>query len=316
MNGSSTYSWFRLFSIKGFGAVTINRITAKARAQGLTIPEIFEIDREKSQQIFPPKGGEIYTRLHEKDDAVFEEYNRLLANRVEIIHPEHPFYPSKLRTLYLDQAPVMLFAMGAADILHAAGVSIVGSREADDRALDFSMRSAGLAVSAGFNVISGYARGVDTSAHFGAIKADGTTTIVLSYGLDHFRFKSCFENTTAEKNSLIISQFHPREAWSNNNGMIRNRLIVGLSSAVIIITAEEKSGTLNTGNLALKTGLPLFVFSPKLFLSPPKGSVQLIEKGGTEIDSFPQLMECLKEVQNRKPPLDASASNNQVTLPL
>lgn len=316
MNGNLDYSWFRLFSIKGFGAVTVNRLAARANANGLTVEQIFDLDADKFQSMFPPKGGELFIRLHEDDAHIYAEYNRLIGDKVAIIHPEHPLYPLKLRTLYLDQAPALIFAKGLSDLLKEPGIAIVGSREADQTALDFSMRSAGLAVSCGFNVVSGYARGVDTLAHYGAVKTGGTTTFVLSYGLDHFKFKSCFEGLAPEKNSLTISQFYPREVWNNNNGMIRNRLVIGLSSAVVIIAAEEKSGTINTGNLALKAGIPLFVVSPKLYSNPPQGNISLIEQGAVEIEALPQLQEHLNALNLTAPSANIDKKNLQVNLPL
>jgi len=316
MNGSLAFSWFRLFSIKGYGAASLNRIFAKAQANDVSIPQLFELERDKILSIFQSQDAGIYEKLHSEEEKVRLEYERLLGSGIEIIHPEHPLYPGKLRTLYLDQAPPVIFAKGRGELLQAPGLAVVGSRDADETALDFSLRAAGMAAACGFNVVSGYARGVDTLAHLGAIKGGGTTTIVLSYGFDHFRFKSAFAELAPEKNSLVISQFHPRETWNLNSGMIRNRLIAGLSSAVIVITAAEKSGTANTGNLALKAGLPLFVFSPKFYAQPPPGNVQLLEQGGVEITSFPHLQECLAELYNRKSANTPTAKDNQANLPL
>ena len=297
MSGDISFAWFRLFSTRGYGPVRVGNLINRAAVNGLSVSEIFELGRAEFVKIFAPQGEEIYDTIHGQDlDDISSEYYRLISEGVEIIHRDHPCYPGRMKTLFLEQAPSILFAQGNLSLLDCPGVSIVGSREVDERGLELTLQSAQTAAQTGFNVVSGYARGVDSAAHLGALKSGGTTTMVLAYGLDYFRPRSILAEYPWENDSLRISQFHPRDPWKNSHGMIRNKVVAAFSKAVIVITAGKKSGTLNTGNAALKTGIPLLVMSPGLFRQTPAGNVDLIEKGAVEIDSLEFLTGKLSEL--------------------
>jgi len=317
MNSADDFAWFRLFSLPGFGAVRINRLYLRAKENGYSVAQIFELEKARFSQVFAPHADEIYQRIHADDGGeTITQYQRLLANDIRIIHSEHEFYPHRFRKLFLDQAPPLLFAWGQLPLINAKGAAIVGSRDASETALYLSEQTAEALAAAGFNVISGYARGVDTSAHFGALKAGGVTTIVLSYGMEHFVVRSILSDFDLPRNSLVLSQFHPRDTWKNHYGMIRNRVIVGLSRAVIVVAAEESSGTANTGQIALNAGIPLLVMSPRLFSPPPQGNAALLEAGGMEITSPEQIIKLLeKTVSVRDSDINVS-SVNQGKLPL
>lgn len=297
MRGDISFTWFRLFSTRGYGPVRVGNLINRAVLNGLKISDIFDLDRAEFVKIFAPQGEEIYDTIHGQDlNDIASEYYRLISEGVEIIHRDHPLYPVRMKTLFLEQAPSMLFAQGNLSLLDCPGVSIVGSREVDEKGLELALQSAQAAAKTGFNVVSGYARGVDSAAHLGALKSGGTTTMVLAYGLDHFRPRSIIAEYPWENDSLRVSQFHPRDPWKNSHGMIRNKVIAAFSKAVIVITAGEKSGTLNTGNAALKSGIPLLVMSPGLFRQPPAGNVDLIEKGAVEIASLESLTNKLNQL--------------------
>jgi len=316
MNGSTDYFWLKLFSIEGFGAVRINRMYLRAKENGITIEEMFDLEEELFNKIFAPNGEDYYNRIHRNDDDTAQQYQRLYDNNITIIHPEHNLYPRRFRTLFLENAPILLFAWGNLSLLESTGTAIVGSRDASDQALNLSEQTAAAAAQAGFTVVSGYARGVDSSAHFGALKAGGVTTMVLSYGIEHFSVKSLIAGFDLPRESLALSQFHPRDTWKNNYGMIRNRVVVGLSQAVIVITAEEKSGTINTAQIALKAGIPLFVMSPELFSVKPAGNIELIKNGGIEITDTGHIIQELNKIANSPKPVVNDLSTNQGKLPL
>lgn len=318
MSGDTTFAWFRLFSTRGYGPVRVGNLINRAAVNGLEVADIFELDRSEFVKVFAPKGEEIYDTIHDQDlDDISSEYYRLISEGVEIIHRDHQRYPGRMKTLFLEQAPSMLFAKGNLNLFDCPGVSIVGSREVDEKGLELALQAARTAAETGYNVVSGYARGVDTAAHLGALKSGGTTTMVLAYGLDHFRPKSILAEYPWENDSLRVSQFHPRDPWKNSHGMIRNKVVVALSKAVIIITAGEKSGTINTANAALKSGISLLVMSPGLFRQPPAGNVELIEKGAVEIDSLESLTSKLNEILTTHQDTSAAdPSEKQGQLPL
>lgn len=317
MPDNLTFSWFKLFSIEGYGSARIHRLHARARMNNVSIADIFQLTQTDIDRVFAPRGEEIYAALHNCDEeSVNRHYGWLLANDVELIHPEHTLYPERLLTMFLDSAPVMLFALGKLDLLRADGVAIVGSRDAEPLTLDLSGKIAALSVKKEWNVVSGYARGVDTAAHIAALKAGGSTTMVLSCGLEHFYLRPSLKELSGENNSLVLSQFYPWAQWEKHHAILRNQLIVGLSKAVIVIQATEKSGTLNTANAALKAGVPLFALSPSSFQIPSAGSVEIIKRGAVEINSIAEIDERLNQLKVKTSVVNLNDSDIQNVLPL
>ena len=317
MNGDNTFAWFRLFSTRGYGPASIHSLYAKLVAHKLGITDLFELDENRMTEIYGAEGVEIYNKLHSEDfEDVQNQYESLRRREIIPIHREHELYPARILRLMLKQAPAMLFAKGNTSLIGTPGIAVVGSRDADELALRMAMDAAGAAAEAGFNVVSGYARGIDTAAHIGALRAQGTTTIILGYGIDHYVPKAAFSRYNLMKDALILSQFHPREVWKNNYGMLRNSIIVGLSKAVIVIKAGDKSGTINTGNTALKWGNPLLVMSPELFTKGFEGNARLIENGGKEVKDLQQLNYELRLINSAPEDTGNRSRNPQGMLPI
>ena len=317
MNEDPAYTWFKLFSLNGLGNIRLLKLYARARNAGFTIDVLFQLPKKDIGRIFTPKGEEIYTTLHQLDEEkVRDEFSRFQENGIEIIHPDHELYPSHMLQLYLDKAPALLFALGNVELLRSDSVAIVGSRDADSRILDISKKTAAVAVKQGWNVISGYARGTDTAAHQGALASGGTTTMVLSFGLEKFSLRSQLKNLIRNDNCLVVSQFHPQAKWENHHAIMRNQLIIGLSRAVIVIHAEEKSGTLNTGYTALKAAIPLLALSPDNFSIKPLGNIELIENGAIEVRDLDRIDLQLIRIRNEPRKFGGDNSQIQHRLPL
>jgi DNA processing protein len=213
-------------------------------------------------------------------------YQKLIEEEIQIIFYDHEKYPSQLLELIKDHPPI-LFCKGNIDLLNSTGVAIVGSRNASKKGLELAKEIAQKLAKKGINVISGYAKGIDTQAHIGALESNGTTTIVLSMGILNFSESKISEFFNKDK-ILIVSQFNPQVPWSAQNAMTRNELVCALSKAVIVIESgpekEEKngkihySGTYDAAKKAIKMGIPLFVIDPSLFEIPPVGNIMLLKK--------------------------------------
>ncbi len=158
----------------------------------------------------------------------------------------------------------------------------------------------------GINVVSGYAKGVDSEAHLGALEAEGTTTIVLPYGIKELHQKKMFKEFDWKRDVLAVSQFDPSVKWLASNAMIRNKLVCAISKAVVVIesgperdTQGKMSGTFNTGITTLKMGLPLFVVKPSCLDNPPNGNVSLIELGGIGLDGANGAEQIVEHISNK-----------------
>ena len=154
------------------------------------------------------------------------------------------------------------------------------------------------------NVVSGHAKGVDSTAHLAALEANGTTTLVLPYGINELRQKREFKKYNWNQDVLAVSQFSPDARWLARNAMIRNRLICALSKAVVVIESGPErdakgkmSGTFDSGKTALDMKLPLFVVDPAYFENPPKGNADLITLGGCTLDPSDGTAQVLNQLE-------------------
>ncbi|MGC1214466.1 MAG: DNA-processing protein DprA [Micromonospora sp.] len=189
-------------------------------------------------------------------------------------------YPTNLGGL-ASSSPVM-FYWGNLGLLTAPSLGMCGSRKASDLGLKAAAACGEEVQQQGVVVVSGYAKGVDTETHLAALRNGGSTIIVLAEGFDHFRIKRSIPREIFKKEKvLVLSQFAPRQPWSAGGAMTRNKLIYGLSLALVVVEAGEKGGTLAAGSGALAQGKPVFVLD--FNGSTPAGNRILLEKGGVPV---------------------------------
>jgi|HubBroStandDraft_1064217.scaffolds.fasta_scaffold15786_5 DNA processing protein len=203
--------------------------------------------------------------------------------------PEYPHLLSRVRA-----APPSLFYIGAVNLLTAHGIGMCGSRNASDEGLRAAAACGEVATQHGLTVISGYARGVDTTAHVSALSSGGSTVIVLPEGINHFRVKrGPVAGVWNKERVLVVSQFPPSRPWSAGNAMTRNNVIIGLSLALVVVEANEKGGTLAAGTKALQLNKPVLTLE---FAMNPHGNAELIRHGAISIRNRAELRAQLMEV--------------------
>ena len=277
--------WFQLFRTRGIGPkslISIAKQLDKYQFQPENLPFNHRRSGESSElaQIVGDK-------LQVEDiDRINTEYEKLQEGDITIIYPGHPDAPN----LTLEVSPI-LFIKGRPKLLNSKGVAIVGSRNVSDRGVQIAKKIAAGLTDEGINVVSGYSKGVDSIAHLAALEAEGTTTLVLPYGINELRQKREFKKYNWKQDVLAVSQFPPDAKWLARNAMNRNRLICALSQAVVVIESGPErdakgkmSGTFDTGKTALDMNLPLYVVDPEYFENPPKGNADLITLGGKRLD--------------------------------
>jgi DNA processing protein len=291
------YYWYKLSEANGFGPKSIYTVYKSIIEKGCTIEDFFKLEKHEFEKRFPTLGkGRFKSANYESikelsDQVILKKFYELQDKNIEIIFPGHKEFPDRLVNHLERGISSILFCLGKTDLLKKPSISIVGSRKASDDGLNAAHKLASKLSSAGKNIVSGYAKGIDTTAHMAALKNNGTTSMVLSYGILEFIHKNDFIGTSNMNNTLVISQFHPKETWNARNAMIRNKLVCALSEALIVIeSGEEKddfgrmSGTFEAAKNALDMKIPLFVVSSTVFSeSPPVGNIELIRRGGIEI---------------------------------
>lgn len=303
------YFWFRLFKTRGIGQKSLLSIANILETQHLHPEMLPRSQSVLSRQL--PELAKLLGKIRAEDrDEVYAEYKQLERDSVDIIYPKHPDFPPHL----LEISPV-LFIKGPRKLLTSEGVAIVGARNVSDKGIGVARQLAIELACVGKNVVSGYAKGIDSEAHLGALHAEGTTTLVLPYGIKALRQKSEFQKFDWQRDVLAVSQFAPNVKWLAQNAMARNKLICAFSKAVIVVESGPErdargkmSGTFDTAKTALNTKLPLFVLDPRYFDSPPKGNAKLIELGGRCLDPANGVEGIVKHISDKKKDADAKIS--------
>jgi predicted Rossmann fold nucleotide-binding protein DprA/Smf involved in DNA uptake len=188
-------------------------------------------------------------------------------------------YPQRLKERLGSSAPVLLYGAGDHRLLTRGGVAIVGSRDADEVALNFAQRLSERCAADGLQVVSGGARGVDGHAMQTAYAAGGTVVGVLAEGLAREMVAEKYREALVEERLTLVSPYHPRAGFSPGNAMERNRYIYALADWAVVASSDvEKGGTWNGAVEDLKhTWVPLFVRDGD---DVPPGNRRLIKRGG------------------------------------
>lgn len=195
-------------------------------------------------------------------------------NSWHIIPFDSEYYPPRLREI--KDAPIVLFADGKKELLNSRPViSIVGTRNAGDKACVAAYRLSMFLSRSDVTVVSGGALGIDRCAHEGALEAGRHTVAVLGSGLGSEYLSSLKSMRERIKNNgVLITEMFPFETPSRYSFPRRNRIISGMSDGVIVIEADKKSGSLITVSHAMKQNRDVFAVSQDVVAST--GCRQLI----------------------------------------
>ena len=217
------------------------------------------------------------------------ERERAAAAGIQVLAWDDPRFPAAL--LAIPDCPPALWYRGTLDCLDAPIVAIVGSRAASPVSLEAAHRLAVDLAARGVTVVSGLARGVDSSAHRGALER-GRTIAVLGSGVDRVypgEHRSLAKQIAAS--GLVISEYPPGTLPLPFHFPLRNRLISGLSRAVVVIEASEKSGSLITASCALQQGRDVMAVPGNVLTGRNRGGHALIRDGARIVESAEDVLE-------------------------
>lgn len=186
----------------------------------------------------------------------------------------------------IPDAPLVLWTKGDHEVLSHPTVAIVGSRAATPYGLEAASRLAGDLAAAGALVISGLARGVDSAAHRAALAAGGETVAVLGSGVDVI-YPPEHQELAVEiaSRGALVSELPPGTPPCAFHFPARNRIISGLSLAVVVVEAAERSGSLITAGCALDQGRAVMAVPGSVLSGRHKGSHALIRDGAAVVES-------------------------------
>ncbi len=269
-------AWVALNGVSGLGTVRINALLGyfgEAEA-------VFKASRDELLGLgFLPSAVAANIADFSKDKFLEREYNLMRQKGISIVTRVDEAYPVLLRDI--PGAPLVLYVLGDVGALSKVGLALVGSRIASFYGQRVAADFAYAFGSAGINVVSGLARGIDTAAHQGCLKAKHPTVAVIGCGLNFIYPKenaSLYKEIVANKGA-IVSELPMDISPAPRNFPPRNRIISGLSSAVVIVEAAEKSGALITVDYALEQGKDVFAVPGPVDHLSSMGSNRLIKDG-------------------------------------
>ncbi len=214
------------------------------------------------------------------------------AARIEALSWNDPRYPVLLSCI--PDPPPVLWARGNLDCLASPTVAIVGSRAATPYALDVAYRLGQELSDRGIVVTSGLARGVDSAAHRGCLSGSVPTVAVLGSGVDRVYPPQHAELASEiSKKGLVISELGPGAAPLPEHFPLRNRIISGISLAVVVVEASEKSGSLITARCALEQGRDVMAVPGNVLSGRNRGSHSLLKDGAKVVESAVDILEGL-----------------------
>jgi len=206
-----------------------------------------------------------------------------------------PDYPRLLAEL--PDAPPALFGVGNIEALSLPGIAIVGTRRPSFAGIEIARELAGQLAEAGFCVVSGLARGIDTAAHRGALDAGGATIAVMATGCD--RIYPAENNKLAHEmggQGLLVSEFCPGAQPHRWHFPRRNRTLSGLALATVVVEAGRPSGTLITAAAAGEQGREVFAFPWSVRHKGGAGCLYLLQQGATLATSASDILTHLSQI--------------------
>lgn len=218
-------------------------------------------------------------------------------NGIDIINVEDKEYPDSLKEIY--DYPISLYVKGNRSILNQKNLAIVGCRECTNYGKSATKYFAYHLSKNGINIVSGLARGIDSYAHLGCICAQKEskkackTIAVVGNGLDIVYPKENFDlaNEIIKNGGAIVSEYPCGVKPDKMNFPARNRIISGISKAILVVEAKEKSGTLITVDFALEQGKDVFVIPGNINSVNSVGTNDLIKQGARIVTSYQEILE-------------------------
>lgn len=292
--------WLTLTFADGLGPILARRLVERAGSAAAACEADAALLR-MVEGVGPGKAPKIAAGLKSARDRAAAELARVdRLSDVRLITTDDDAYPLLLRSI--PDPPLVLYARGTLEPRDLNAVAIVGSRKCSLYGREQAERFAALLAGAGFSVISGGARGVDSAAHRGAMQpTNGRTLAVIGSGLDvpyPPENKALFDQIA--QSGCVISEFPLGTPPMAENFPRRNRIVSGMSRGVLVIEADERSGALITARQAIEDHQRVVMCIPGRVDNPQSaGPHKLIRQGATLVTRLEHILEALG-------PLDAS----------
>jgi len=278
--------WLRLARTQNVGPVTFATLIARFGSAGGALDAIPRLAQ---------RGGAHNFQVYSKDDAEREMASlaRLGGTFIASCEPEFP-----CGLAVLDPPPPIISVLGKQELLSQEMVAVVGARNASALGRKFAAILASDLAKAGLVITSGMARGIDAAAHEASLNTG--TCAVLAGGIDIIYPQENAElYERVRQGGVIVSEMPLHESPQARHFPRRNRIISGLSRAVVIVEAAEGSGSLITANYALEQGREVFAVPGSPLDPRARGTNRLIREGATLTEKADDVLEVLSPMLNQ-----------------
>lgn len=309
--------WIWLSSVEGIGPRRFYQLLSVFK----DARDVWENVEDPRMRIVGPKAW-ANVRAAQDEYYFYQLFANLERKDIRAITRLSADYPPRLARIV--DPPPTIFVKGEINLNPDRAIAVVGSRrctrDGERTAFEFSDQLS----REGVTVISGMAMGIDTAAHKGALKADGTTIAVLGSGADviYPEENERLYNEILDKGGAIVSEYLPGMPPLAQNFPARNRIISGMSDALLMVEGAKRSGAMITVNLALEEGKPVFAVPGSIYAPLSAAPNRLIAEGACPALSAWDIVEYMnwgarpeKDTQSKSAP-ELSEDETNVVIPL
>ena len=288
---------FALASVDGIGPVRIKRLLKRFGK----VEQIFDAEIVEIAQL-PQFNHTLALRILAIPNRLAELRQKLdgLANQgISVLYPDDTAYPTLLKSV--PDAPTVLCRAGAVSDVSEKCVAIVGTKHPTVDSINVTLGLAIRLVEAGFTIVSGLAKGIDTTAHSGTLESSGTTICVLSTNLSTIYPP---ENYTLARRifetGCLFSEHPFPTPPTPANLVLRNRIISGLSMATVVVETPKDGGAMHTARYAELQDRPVFACQWGTQNEKSDGTRHLINKGAFSFlpDQLEKVVDMLEQPEN------------------
>ena len=286
-NSEDLKYWVAFHRISGLGPIRMSRL--EARFGNLRDAWIASSRDVQEAAALDGKSARAVQSQRQKIDPD-EEMERLAREGVRPVHLRSPEYPSLL--LETEGAPSVIYVRGELVPDDDRSVAVIGARNATPYGAEMARRLAYDLAEAGVTVLSGLARGIDGIAHRAALDAGGRTIAVMGGGLDGvYPVEHTSLAASVAESGAIISEYPLGMLPQPQHFPRRNRVISGLSRAVLVVEASMKSGALLTVKWALEQDRDVFAVPGNVLSENSAGTNWLIQQGARLVTTSEDVLE-------------------------
>lgn len=274
---NSTDAFLALNLLPGIGPIRVRRLLERFRA-----PERILMASPGDLTQTPGIGTEMASQIARWEEVIDlpEEKRRMAEHGISALTLDDDAYPAALKQIH--DPPFLLYIKGTILPRDSAALGVVGSRRMTHYGREQARKMSFQLAAAGFTIVSGLARGIDTAAHEAALAAEGRTIAVLGSGIGNvYPAENQALADRISENGAVISEFPVLYVPDKQSFPLRNRIVSGLSQGLLVVEAPVRSGSLITANQALEQGRSVFAVPGPVDRPNSEGCHRLIQQGAT-----------------------------------